>query len=460
MKRIFTPILSAALLLAGLLVMALPAQAQTAYVDENGVSHTSPATATALGGGHTITLDDAGANQGWYITDCGGGASITRTDTITVSGDVKLILADGCRLTVTAVLLSDDAGINVSGANRLTVYAQSTGSAMGTLTARGDRGGAGIGGGGGEDGGTITINGGTVTATGSNNSAGIGGGNGGDGGTITINGGKVTGNGSNSGAGIGGGEGSAGGVITISGGTVEANSLIGAGIGGGGYGGAGGVITINGGTVTAESGLYGAGIGSGSSTGVMPAPAGTIIISTTGTVTAIGGRGSPIVMGAGANIGQGSYDGSDGGAGIASLTNSTDASVALGGSASFTCDVTPMATAAAPTFMWNWQSLGGTPPVWSDMGETTTTLNLSPVDASMVGEYRCVASVAAGDLPNDAASSIVYASAPMSLTLLGGGGGGGGGANTVSVPALQPLVLVLLALLLAGVVMVVTTRRA
>ena len=74
------------------------------------------------------------------------------------------------------------------------------------------------------------------------------------------------------GAGIGGGYGRAGGTVTISGGTVTAKGANGAaGIGGGGGGGAGGTVTINSGTVTATGGTWlkapthdgGAGIGGG-----------------------------------------------------------------------------------------------------------------------------------------------------------------------------------------------------
>ncbi len=94
----------------------------------------------------------------------------------------------------------------------LTVYDQSNGSNMGELTATGGYAQAGIGGGDGGTGGTITINGGTITARGGSGSAGIGGGNSSAGGTI-INGGIVTAN-STTGAGIGDGSGGTGGTFT------------------------------------------------------------------------------------------------------------------------------------------------------------------------------------------------------------------------------------------------------
>ena len=93
---------------------------------------------------------------------------------VTVTGEVHLILANGCELNAKE-------GIEVSEESSLTIYAQSDGGMMGKLTATGDSSDAGIGGGYTSDnGGNITINGGTVTAT-SSNGAGIGGGVGGGG---------------------------------------------------------------------------------------------------------------------------------------------------------------------------------------------------------------------------------------------------------------------------------------
>ncbi len=153
----------------------------------------------------------------------------------------------------------------------------------GTVTATGGENSAGIGGGPYEDGGTINISGGTVTATGGDSAAGIGGGDEGDGGTITIESGDVTATGGYLGAGIGGGHLAYGGTITIESGTVTATGgEDGAGIGGGAQR-DGGTTTISGGTVTAKGGNYGAGIGGG-----IYHDGGTITISG-GTVTATGG---------------------------------------------------------------------------------------------------------------------------------------------------------------------------
>ena len=133
---------------------------------------------------------------------------------------------------------------------------------------------AGIGGGDGNNMGSLYVHGGIVEATNGGTGAAIGGGyEGSIGGEVVIYGGQVTAqsiNTNHNGAGIGGGfYTSQGGPVTIYGGTVVArggsNS---AGIGGGGDGywgdgGHGGTVTIYGGDVTASSEEYGAGIGGG-----------------------------------------------------------------------------------------------------------------------------------------------------------------------------------------------------
>ncbi len=204
---------------------------------------------------------------GWYVVK----GTITITGRVTVSGEVHLILADGCRLTA-------QEGISVAEAGScLTIYAQSTEEAsMGQLDATGNGDNAAIGGSGAHNKGVITINGGRVTATATGYGAGIGGGGRGDGGAdntiygpITINGGIVTAKGgynSHGAAGIGGGKGNGGCTITINGGKVTATGgggNSGAGIGGGSWAG-GGTIIISGGSVTATGGGGSAGIGGGS----------------------------------------------------------------------------------------------------------------------------------------------------------------------------------------------------
>ncbi len=247
------------------------------------------------------------SQEHWYVVN----SNVTINTRVTVTGDVNLILEDGCSLTV-------NGGINATDTNSLTIYGQSGGT--GKLTATGGGFQAGIGGNSNQSG-TITINGGTVTATGGDGGAGIGGGKEAEGGTITINGGTVNATGSTDAAGIGGGGGGNGGNITINGGTVTATGSTtpysgSAGIGGGGVYGSGGTIIIRGGTVIAN-GAGGAGIGGGSS-----GAGGTITISG-GTVIATG-SGSPGIGGGGGHGAAGTFStGEDGNAVIFAIGNGT-----------------------------------------------------------------------------------------------------------------------------------------
>ena len=141
----------------------LMAEGGYTYIDENGdTKFTGTKTVTRITSG-TATL-----NGGWYIME----GIINRTGTITVSGNVHLILADNSSLTVRG----GGAGIHVFLENSLTIYAQSDGDEMGSLHATGGNYCAGIGGGEFVSSGVITINGGVVTATGGDYAAGIGGG--------------------------------------------------------------------------------------------------------------------------------------------------------------------------------------------------------------------------------------------------------------------------------------------
>ena len=225
----------------------LLAENGVSYLDKNGSKQTAD----------NVTVVESSTtawNGGWYVVN----SPVTIDSRVSVSGEVHLILADGASLTA-------NRGINVAENNSFTVYAQSVGENMGTLTANGgeDNFIAGIGSEVGDSGGTITINGGNVTATGGQDAAGIGGSQDGSGGTITINGGTVKATGGENAAGIGGSDGS-GGTITIHGGTVEAiGGTFAAGIGGGTRS-SGGNITISGGSVTATGGNAAAGIGDGS----------------------------------------------------------------------------------------------------------------------------------------------------------------------------------------------------
>jgi len=224
----------------------------------------------------------------WYVLN----NDVTISKTVTVKGNVHLILVDGKTLSVTGE--EAKAGICVSGAgNSLTVYGQSAGTGILIVTG-GEKGGAGIGGNLTGDGNDITINGGIVTA------------NGGDG--FVPNKPNVT---------MGGGAGIGGGSMTWS--KTESKNI----------GGNGCRITINGGIVTATGGdgltkdcggygirtlSGGAGIGGGGSfysaaTGQNEDGAASDIIINGGTVTATGGAGASDNPKPGAGIGSGGNGG-------------------------------------------------------------------------------------------------------------------------------------------------------
>ena len=133
----------------------------------------------------------------------------------------------------------------------------------GTVTAQGDKYGAGIGGGKYGDGGTLTVYGGSVTARGGDFAAGIGGGQDGNGATVNIYGGTVNAYGGDDAAGIGSGEQQKGlkkgGKLIVHGGHVFADGTgWGAGIGGG-EDSDGAEVEIYGGTVEAWAGADAAG---------------------------------------------------------------------------------------------------------------------------------------------------------------------------------------------------------
>lgn len=204
------------------------------YLDENGnvQSHYRPNEINP----ESTTWSGTAENPGWYILN----NNVTINSRVTVSGNVNLILSDNCTLLV-------NGGIQVEEPASLTVYAQSADDKKGRLVANnvadynaaiGGNGREVKDGGNGENGGTVTINGGEIWAIGQNG-AGIGGGagyKGGNGGTVTINGGNIH-SFSTNGAGIGGGtgydRGGDGGDVTVSGGNVEVISNCADAIGGG-----------------------------------------------------------------------------------------------------------------------------------------------------------------------------------------------------------------------------------
>ena len=209
-----------------------------------------------------LTSSDHELTSGWYVVN--GNVGITpyldcynnSTKRINVSGDVKLILADGATLDVTHTETpSVSGGIHVPAGSSLTIYRQSEGTGvLNASTNKSDE--AAIGGGypglgwGNAHAGTITIYGGTINAIAYD--SGIGGTQGSHGGTVNIYGGTVTAQ-CNMGAAIGGGGSCTGFTVNIFGGTVNATGGTGAAaIGGGGWG-SGGTVTISGGVINATA---------------------------------------------------------------------------------------------------------------------------------------------------------------------------------------------------------------
>ena len=259
----------------------------------------------------------------WYVAK--GNITMNGT-TLTVRGDVRIILCDGADVRIKdgievktdysltiygqagdsgrlyAVNNSGDAGIGCgpnSGVGHITIHG-------GVIEAHGGKYAAGIGSGDERQMGShITIFGGDIKAYGGDYGAGIGSGDetGGENGYIDIYGGKIYAKGGKDGAGIGGGNEGNGRHITIWGGEIEAvagggTSGEASGIGGGDDGG-GGYITIHGGEVTATGKDDGPGIGGDSNCG-------TIIING-GTITARGTEGGAGIGGAlGENLVKGS----------------------------------------------------------------------------------------------------------------------------------------------------------
>ncbi len=202
-KRVLSVFVALAMLLG---LMSTGAYAQANVSSENNITYidynksTNQFVSETKDSATVITSEITELTSGWYVTS---GSETTISSCVTVSGDVHLILKDGCTLNC-------EKGIDVSGDNSLTIYGQSDGS--GTLNAEGQSGESGgypgIGGGENKNVGTIVINGGIINANGSFDNeyvypttraylgAGIGGGSRTTGGgSVLINGGQVTANG-------------------------------------------------------------------------------------------------------------------------------------------------------------------------------------------------------------------------------------------------------------------------
>ncbi len=246
-----------------------------------------------LGGNHKISIADGATVTLSGITINGTDDEAYQWAGITCNGNATIILegentVKGFYEGYPGIYIATDYTLTIDGTGSLNVSSNSEA--------------AGIGGGD-NDCGNITINGGTINAVGGNGGAGIGSGHGGCG-NITINGGTINAVGGDAGAGIGTGcytawcEG-----ITINGGNITATGGQDAsGIGCGGTQTYCGNITISGGTIIAYGGEYAAGIGNGD--GDMNSTCGDITIKNGVTqVTAIKGKGCGNSIGTGADGG-------------------------------------------------------------------------------------------------------------------------------------------------------------
>lgn len=337
-KRLFASLLCLALCLSLLPITALAdGDGGVEYIERGWDGSAVTEQVETIDTYTTITSDTIQWDNGWYVAQ--GEVTIGTDDNpqrVTVTGDVHLILTDGCTLTV-------NGGIQVEKGNSLTIYGQSeqTGT-MGRLIASITEEDASIyhaviGGNGsdtgGNEGGAVTIHGGFVSATATifNHNAKAG--------TGDTVGNDVYSIGSAYGAAIGGGggnvDGGDGGTITIYGGVVEAINTVdhedgdntahvgtayGAAIGGGGGGGKiddiwyagtggnGGIVIIYGGAVKASTDS-GAAIGGGcgdaaraDDTGGTGGEGGSITIYG-GTVEAESVTGAGMGGGGGTNVG-------------------------------------------------------------------------------------------------------------------------------------------------------------
>ncbi len=338
-KRVWGTLLCLAMLLSLLPTVALAGEVTgVKYLDPTtGEPKTCPSAQKVESSTEPDPEDPIVWSEAWYVVN----GNVKIASRITVTGDVNLILADGCTLNA-------QKGIYVGSAASLTIYGQSTGDNAGELTARAYQVGscAGIGGNTGTDAahGNITINGGIITAESFGDAAAIGSGSGTgasgkSNGTITINGGTVTATARvSNGAGIGGGYANNidGGDIVITGGTVIATGAQNAaGIGGGytDYQKNGRKITITGtADVTATGGDNAAGIGCGYANANKSI--GGIIINGQAKVEATGGENAAGIGGSYASGGTPDYDFSTGT--IEWVNVKTTGPIRIGGSAKVT----------------------------------------------------------------------------------------------------------------------------
>ena len=212
-KRLFSIVLSLCMVPALIPQMVFAETvANITYLDASGAQQTCD-NATVVTGDDTTWGTDRQTT--WYVAQ----GDVTIDSRVTVTGDVHLILADGCNLTVNGGIYVGNEPTSM----KLTIYGQENGTGKPYAYASSGSDYAGIGGN--DRSGEITINGGNITAVGEEGGAGIGGGNNDAFKCITINGGTVSATGGNNGGSSGIGATDAGGTsgtITINGGTVMA----------------------------------------------------------------------------------------------------------------------------------------------------------------------------------------------------------------------------------------------
>ena len=249
MKKLLTTLAAA----IGLAATTFAATVNLAQVSGNTTLNNGDVAIGTLAGNYKVSIADGATVTLAYVTINGVDDSDYSWAGITCEGDATIIL-EGAN-TVKG-FYDEYPGIDVPENKTLTIKGD------GSLDARSNGWGAGIGGGYEISCGNIVIEGGTITATGGYSAAGIGAGYTAACGDITITGGTITATGGSDSVGIGGGECGNCGDITISGGTISATGDE-AGIGTG-YDATCGDITISGGTISA-TGIddSAAGIGSG-----------------------------------------------------------------------------------------------------------------------------------------------------------------------------------------------------
>ena len=275
LKRALACLVSAAMCIAFTPVVAWGAEGDVRYqyLAENGIWKNG-----SLSSGRYTPVSSSNASWGtadttsWYVVDSN---DVAITD-VTFTGDVRLVLAEGCTLNVNGSL---NGGKGNSKGSSLTIYGQARGT--GALVVKGVVSGGEAGPSG--NGGNVTIYGGAVTAEG-----GITGGTSFDtGGSVAVYGGTVTAGSITGGTGRIYTPGGAGGDVAISGGTVTVTNDISGGAGGSGGGigdgGAGGGVAISGGTVTVTNDISGGAGGNGG--GFRDGGAGGDVFISGGTVT-------------------------------------------------------------------------------------------------------------------------------------------------------------------------------